>query len=603
MSVPDELKSSTCRVSASEIDFHDMLGFKKECLVFQRVVSYLQEFKKAREGITRTSRLVGKGAIIHGAPGTGKSRLADCLAGHAGVKSVRMPSPSSSYMGGMEKILDKLFEEAESHRPCVLIIDEADSFLSLRFHDTNSSNRSVEYVYNSAVNRFLCLVDRLPEGIFIMATTNMGKKLDAAVTRPGRLDLFVELDKPSPKGAVQIFKHYVSRNNCFICSSIEASFLISLVSGLTAAELEKFARHVCEIVVDNDEKTVTERHLLYATGHVQKHGIDGDGYHSCQEPTEEELLFQSLHETAHVVVAHKLGWSVLCTYIGMPHGGATRYSKHKTGEGIRRSYLEEKIVILLAGMAVEKMKKIDRAFTCMSDLQIAKETAELLIKNGHGHKLFYRLGLYDNEVDRILVDGIQKASQIVAENETLLLHIAPYLQKSRILLRKQLNELLVLKNITVEPWKQLSSSRSPSAKMPSSSLRTWKTFEIDDDGDDDDERDKKNDDQVSNDNYDDKKELSIQSIQRFPPPTSWQDRLTCITFPGQTTFDAVKVFVTGKTTFDNAVRAFVTEKSKNVRAVKGTPRKHQLLLRDVMFGPANKNNRNASRRGRKLYLH
>jgi hypothetical protein len=71
--------------------------------------------------------------LMHGEPGTGKSRLARELARRGGLEVVSRTGSELLYMwlGGTEKNLAAAFEEA-SKRGALLLLDEVDSFLSSR---------------------------------------------------------------------------------------------------------------------------------------------------------------------------------------------------------------------------------------------------------------------------------------------------------------------------------------------------------------------------------------------------------------------------------------------------------------------------------------
>ena len=123
----------------------------------------------------RGERLMGSTLCFHGAPGTGKTALAEHVASELQRPlMVRQTSDiASKYVGETEQNMARMFEEATNEN-AVLLLDEADSFLR--------SRRLAERNYEvTEVNEMLQGMERFP-GVFI-CTTNLFDELDEAALR------------------------------------------------------------------------------------------------------------------------------------------------------------------------------------------------------------------------------------------------------------------------------------------------------------------------------------------------------------------------------------------------------------------------------------
>lgn len=146
----------------------------------------------------------GGGILLYGPPGCGKTFLARATAGEvkANFLAVGISDVLEMWIGQSEKNLHALFEQARSHRPCVLFFDEVDALGANRTDMLKSGGRQI-------INQFLSELDGVSstnEGVLILAATNAPWHLDPAFRRPGRFDRIIFVPPPDAGARAAILR-------------------------------------------------------------------------------------------------------------------------------------------------------------------------------------------------------------------------------------------------------------------------------------------------------------------------------------------------------------------------------------------------------------
>ncbi|ATC66037.1 cell division protein [Nibricoccus aquaticus] len=146
----------------------------------------------------------GGGILLYGPPGCGKTFMARATAGevNAGFLAVGINDVLDMWIGQSEKNLHAIFEQARSHRPCVLFFDEVDALGANRTDMLKSGGRQM-------INQFLSELDGVSssnEGVLILAATNAPWHLDPAFRRPGRFDRIIFVPPPDAPARAAVLR-------------------------------------------------------------------------------------------------------------------------------------------------------------------------------------------------------------------------------------------------------------------------------------------------------------------------------------------------------------------------------------------------------------
>jgi cell division protease FtsH len=152
-------------------------------------------------------RLIPRGIIFWGPPGTGKTFFAKALASEleAAIIVVSGPELKSKYVGESEANIRQVFYQARQNAPAVIVFDELDSIAMARGMYTSGSG-----VEHSMVNQLLTEMDgfRKEELVFVIGTTNFVESVDPALLRPGRFELHIQIPPPNEADRESILQIY-----------------------------------------------------------------------------------------------------------------------------------------------------------------------------------------------------------------------------------------------------------------------------------------------------------------------------------------------------------------------------------------------------------
>jgi SpoVK/Ycf46/Vps4 family AAA+-type ATPase len=125
--------------------FDDIGGLDSIIHSLQETIIYPLMYPDIYSGI---SGILGppKGVLLYGPPGCGKTMLAKALAKEAGAVfiNLRVSTLGDKWFGESQKLVNAVFTLAEKVQPCIIFIDEIDSFLRTRMSNDHEATSQMK---------------------------------------------------------------------------------------------------------------------------------------------------------------------------------------------------------------------------------------------------------------------------------------------------------------------------------------------------------------------------------------------------------------------------------------------------------------------------
>lgn len=179
-----------------------------------------------------------KGVLLHGPPGCGKTLIAKATAKEAGMRFINLDVAilTDKWYGESQKLASAVFSLAVKLQPCIIFIDEIDSFLRSRSSNDHEATAMMK-------TQFMMLWDglstRAGSTVIVMGATNRPQDLDKAIIR--RMPAQFHIGLPTDSQRLQILKLILSTEN--ISDSVDFNRLAKLTNGFSGSDLREMCRN------------------------------------------------------------------------------------------------------------------------------------------------------------------------------------------------------------------------------------------------------------------------------------------------------------------------------------------------------------------------
>lgn len=332
---------------------------------------------------------VDRGALLYGPPGCGKTSYAKALANTCGVELVLASAArwqAKGHLGDYLRAMRGAFAEAKKKAPCLLFIDEFDSFGD---RDAATSDDHHRDYRRQVINGLLECLDPAEgrEGVVIVGATNNPHVIDRALLRSGRLETLIGIPLPDDHARVVILRHHLKDRSI----GGDLSRFVSATRGWSGADIEKLAR---------DARRIARRRKVAVTEDLLMEVMPARHVFSAAE-----LRYTAVHEAGHAIIGVLLSCDTLkSVHIerDIPlHGSrlVVGLAAFEPDDGTAKTavYYDARIAMLLGGIAAEMVVygyySDGAGGDPTSDLALASDLATRLERHfGLGESLSVELG-------------------------------------------------------------------------------------------------------------------------------------------------------------------------------------------------------------------
>ncbi|MCY4561603.1 MAG: ATP-dependent zinc metalloprotease FtsH [Flavobacteriaceae bacterium] len=436
--------------------FKDVAGLEGAKEEVQEIVDFLKNPTK----YTVLGGKIPKGALLIGAPGTGKTLLAKAVAGEAKVPFFSLSGSDfvEMFVGvGASRVRD-LFKQAKEKSPAIIFIDEIDAIGRARGRNSITGTNDER---ENTLNQLLTEMDGFgtDTNVIVLAATNRADVLDKALMRAGRFDRQIFVDLPDLRERKEIFKVHLKPIK--VNKNLDIDFLSRQTPGFSGADIANVCNEAALIAARRSSKSVNKQDFLDAVDRIVG-GLEKKN----KIITQEEKKTIAYHESGHAIVSWLLEFAApLVKVTIVPRGqslGAAWYLPEER-QIVHTDQILDEMCAALGGRAAEDIVFNRISTGALSDLQKVTNQARAIVSvygmnQTLGNITYYdkpqndynftkpyseeTARIIDREISIIIEKQYKRAKEILQKYRDKLSQLAARLLEKEVIFKDDLEKIL-----------------------------------------------------------------------------------------------------------------------------------------------------------------
>jgi cell division protease FtsH len=302
------------------------------------------------------------------------------------------------------------------------------------------------------------------ESVIVLAATNRPDVLDPALIRPGRFDRRITLDRPGREAREQILE--IHSKDVPLADDVDLETVAAMSVGFSGADLKNLVNEAALYAGRKKKDQVEAEDFDRALDKIRL-GIERE---DAMSEADKEII--AYHEAGHALMAQLSPKADPLKKVSIiPRGralGATEQLPEEDRYNLSRSYLLDRIAVMLGGRAAEKLVFNDLTSGAGDDLKQATTLARRMVcqwgmsdklgpvtfRQGETHPFLGReiaeqkdfseetARVIDDEIRRIIREQEKKAEDLLDSNRDKLDSLAEALLEHESMEKEEIDQLL-----------------------------------------------------------------------------------------------------------------------------------------------------------------